>query len=148
MEEILENEKRFIANYLSPLGDKEQNLIQKPRTHPAENQKIEPRLNPAMKKSFSQPLTTFLSKSSQRNEESHGKPFSKNVKPLTHNSSFQKETSEKGKILLGSLREGMVKFFDDQSGCGFIIDDETKRDVFTHYSGFSAGLFDLVSAKE
>ncbi len=30
---------------------------------------------------------------------------------------------------------GTVKFFDDKKGYGFIIDDESKKEIFVHYTG-------------
>ena len=31
--------------------------------------------------------------------------------------------------------QGKVKFFDDKKGFGFIIDNETKQEVFVHFTG-------------
>jgi CspA family cold shock protein len=39
---------------------------------------------------------------------------------------------------------GTVKFFMEQKGFGFIIDDETKEEVFVHVSG----LIDKVKAED
>lgn len=33
-----------------------------------------------------------------------------------------------------NVRVGVVKFFNDKKGYGFIIDDETKKEYFFHYS--------------
>lgn len=30
---------------------------------------------------------------------------------------------------------GTVKFFDDKKGFGFIIDDDSKREIFVHFTG-------------
>ncbi|HSV88077.1 MAG TPA: cold shock domain-containing protein [Bacteroidales bacterium] len=33
------------------------------------------------------------------------------------------------------METGIVKFFNEKKGYGFIIDDKTKKDVFVHHSG-------------
>lgn len=32
---------------------------------------------------------------------------------------------------------GTVKFFNEEKGYGFIVDDETKQDVFVHVTGIA-----------
>lgn len=31
--------------------------------------------------------------------------------------------------------KGKVKFFDDKKGFGFIVEEETKREIFVHFTG-------------
>lgn len=33
------------------------------------------------------------------------------------------------------MKTGVVKFFNESKGFGFIVDDETKKEVFVHVSG-------------
>ncbi len=33
------------------------------------------------------------------------------------------------------MKEGKVKFFNESKGFGFIIDNETEKDIFVHVSG-------------
>lgn len=35
------------------------------------------------------------------------------------------------------MKTGTVKFFNEEKGFGFIVDDETKKDVFVHKSALS-----------
>ena len=38
------------------------------------------------------------------------------------------------------MYQGRVKFFNKTKGFGFIIDDETKEDIFVHISGIPSGV--------
>jgi CspA family cold shock protein len=33
------------------------------------------------------------------------------------------------------MKIGVVKFFNEQKGFGFIVDEESKQEVFVHHSG-------------
>ena len=35
------------------------------------------------------------------------------------------------------MREGIVKFFNNEKGYGFITDNETKKDIFVHFSSIN-----------
>lgn len=35
------------------------------------------------------------------------------------------------------MNTGIVKFFNKEKGFGFITDDETKKDIFVHFSAIS-----------
>lgn len=38
------------------------------------------------------------------------------------------------------MKKGVVKFFNDEKGFGFIKDDETKQDVFVHKTGLNQAI--------
>ena len=38
------------------------------------------------------------------------------------------------------MTKGVVKFFNDEKGFGFIKDDETKQDVFVHKTGLNQAI--------
>ncbi len=42
------------------------------------------------------------------------------------------------------MSTGVIKFFNDRKGFGFIIDDESQQDIFVHASG----LIDKVSEND
>jgi CspA family cold shock protein len=37
------------------------------------------------------------------------------------------------------MKTGVVKFFNTTKGFGFIVDDETKREIFVHVTGLDGG---------
>ncbi|MEY3343528.1 MAG: hypothetical protein RL090_1212 [Bacteroidota bacterium] len=39
------------------------------------------------------------------------------------------------KINLFKMKTGKVKFFNEQKGFGFIVEDESKQEIFVHHSG-------------
>lgn len=39
-----------------------------------------------------------------------------------------------------TMKKGVVKFFNDEKGFGFIKDDETKQDVFVHKTGLNQAI--------
>jgi cold shock protein len=52
------------------------------------------------------------------------------------------------------MKKGKVKFFNESKGFGFIIDDETGKDIFVHVTGLTEDIkegdsveFDLVDGK-
>ncbi len=38
------------------------------------------------------------------------------------------------------MATGTVKFFNESKGFGFIVDDETRKDVFVHASGITENI--------
>lgn len=46
----------------------------------------------------------------------------------------------KDKVASDPIRKGYVKFFNDDKGFGFIVDDETKETVFVHINNLSEPL--------
>lgn len=40
------------------------------------------------------------------------------------------------------MPSGKVKFFNESKGYGFIVDDETKQDIFVHVSGLAVSYID------
>ena len=38
-------------------------------------------------------------------------------------------------LIINSMKTGKVKFFNEAKGFGFILEDETSKEIFVHHSG-------------